>query len=356
MRSSLLRIAWSLFLSASLLTSAKIEEWRDNQGNVFKAEPAEALGPFALFRTPTGAGRRLPWRALPAEECARFAEQLGIRPPPAARWIEAQGDLTGRLRGYLRTFQDVNLVTADETSFPEPELLLVFYVEASASGSWDMIRKAIPLYQALRERHPDQVAAIQYGVNHGMQDHSDMILRTNAPWLLVDFDEQKRIAPLFRLSPRRSEFALFALTRDGVPVFGSMNPDEAAVTQFFADANALLNLLRPGNPQGWPDRAHYLSAIHARQHKQSKAGPMLVGDPLVPRKLKEAGIYRVEARIEVAADGKVTAVTIKDDGSVPAHLVPELAKPLQRSAVFVPAVDHGQFVAGTYDYMLEIPR
>lgn len=354
MRVPLIRIVWSLALSSALLAPAKIEEWKDVQGSTFNAEPVEALGPFALFRTATNAGRRLPWRALPAEECARFADQIANKPAPAARWVDATGELTGRLRGYLRTAQEVTFVVADEREIPEPELLIVFYVDGSASGAWDMVKQSIPLYQALRERHGGQIAAIQYGVHHTSQDHNDLILRTNAPWLLVDFMEQRRILPLYRLSPRRGEFAIFALSRDGVPVFGTANPDAAGVTQFFADANALLGLLRPGNPQSWPDRAHYQAALHARQHPHDKAGPILVGNPLVASRLKQAGIRRVEAKIEVGADGKVTGVTVKEDGSIPANLIPQLAAPLQRSAVFVPAVDRGQFVAGTYDYLLEV--
>lgn len=356
MRTPLPLVLWTLALSSPLLVSAKIEEWKDTQGNVFKAEPAEALGPFALFQTPTGAGRRLPWRALPQEECARFSEQMGAKPAPAARWADASGELTGRLRGYLRSFQDVNLVTANLDTRPEPEVLIVFIVENSASGSWDMITKAAPLYNALLERHGPRVAAIQYGVNHGAQEHGDMALRAKVPWLLVDHAEQPRIPSLFRLSPHRGDFALCALSRDGVPILLANNPDEAGVTQFFTDTNALLGLLRPSNPQSWPDRAYYLGAQHARQHQNDQAGPLLVGNPLVARKLKEAGIYRVEATIEVGADGKVTGVSVKDDGSIPTQMIPDLAKPLQRSAVFVPAVDHGQFVAGTYHYLLEVPR
>ena len=60
----------------------------------------------------------------------------------------------------------------------------------------------------------------------------------------------------------------------------------------------------------------------------------------------------VEATIGVGADGKVTSVQVKEDGSIPTKVIPDLARPLQRSAVFVPAVDKGQFVAGTYNYRL----
>lgn len=356
MRLTLLRAIWALALSAALLSPAKIEDWQDPQGNVFKAEPAEALGPFALFRTPTGGGRRLPWRALSHADCARFEAQAGTQPAPAARWADANGGITGRLRGYLRTFQDVNAVTADLDVIPEPELLIVLYVEASASGSWDMVNQSIPLYQVLRQKYAGELAAVQYGVNHTMQDHSDMILRTKAPWLMVEHSEQQRIAPLFRLSPRRGEFALYALSRDGVPVFGTNNPDEAAVTQFFADANALLALLRPDNPHSWADRAHYLAGLQLARHQQDSAGPVLVGNPLVARTLRnlsERGITRVEATIEVGADGKATAVTLKEDPAISAKLASDLAKALQQFSVFAPAVDKGQFVTGTYHYLVE---
>jgi hypothetical protein len=356
MRLILPRLLCVLALASTLSSPAKIEDWKDPQGNIFKAEPSEALGPFALFRTPTGAGRRLPWRALSPADCVRFDEQTGAKPEPAAHWADATGQLTGRLRGTLREFAGVSPVQADLTNRPEPQLLIVFYVENSASGSWDMINRSIAPYQALLAKHPGEVAGIQYGVNHGTQEHSDMALRTKAPWLLMDYDEQRRVPALFRVTPGRSEFALYLFSREGVPIIAAINPDEAATKAFFVDAEALLELLHPGNPLSWADRAHHLKSVQAARHGQDSVGPILVGNPLVPKGLKERGIFRVEAKIEVGADGKATAVTLKDEASIPAAMAPALAKALQRSSVFVPAVDHGQFVAGTYDYLVEVPR
>lgn len=352
MRLPLLRVAWALALSSALLCPAKIQDWKDTQGNSFKAEAVEAYGPFALFRTPNGAGKRVPWRALTSEDCVHFDELAEAKTVAASRWSDSTGLLTGRLRGHLRYFEEVTLAIANLEKLPEPELLIVFYVENSASGSWEMISKSLEPYKVLMARHPGTVAALQYGVNHGAQEHRDMALRSKAPWWLLDYEEQRRISALFRLSPRRSEFAVFALSRNGVPILGATNPDEAALNKFFAEVDGVLTLLRPGNPQGWPDRAHHLSALHAKRHQQDSAGPILVGDPLVPHRLKQAGIMLVEATIEVGADGKVTAVQVKEDGSIPAKLIPDLARPLQRSAVFVPAVNKGQFVAGTYHYRL----
>lgn len=352
-----IRLLWILALTSALLAPADIEEWKDFQGNVFKAEPAEPLGPFALFRTATGSGRRLPWRALSAADCVRFEAQTGNKPDPAARWSDAHGQLTGRLRGQLREFVSSNLVNADTDNRPEPQLMILFFIDAAQGNSWDVLAKAIEPYQKLQQRHPGQVAGVQFGTHQGGPDlYNGLASRANLPWLLISYSEQTRITPLARLAPGRGDCALYLLSRDGVPIFAVNNPDDAALNQFFADVDALLGLMRPTNPQSWPDRAHYLSALHTNRHQQDSAGPILVGDPLVPSRLKGAGIFRVEAKIEVGADGKVTAVTVKEDGSIPAANIPHLANPLQRSAVFVPAVDQGKPVAGTYQYLLEIPR
>lgn len=357
MRTNLPRVIWTLALSSALLSPAKFEDWQDPQGNVFKAEPAEALGPFALFRTPSGGGLRLPWRALSAADCVRFNDQAGERTRPAARWADAQGELTGRLRGHLRQFVGVSPIQADLDSRPEPQILIVFFIDANQGSSWDMLTRSTTAYNALLERHPGQVAGVQFGMHQGgPQLYNSLALRANLPWLLLDYAEQPRLTPLVKLAPGRGDCALFALSRDGVPIFAAHNPDETAIAQFFVDAEALLSLLQPGHPKSWADRAHHLSALHAARHQLDRAGPILVGDPLVPKGLRDRDIFRVEARIEVGADGKATAVTVKDDGSIPAAMVPLLAQALQRSAVFVPAVDRGNFVPGTYDYLIEVPR
>jgi hypothetical protein len=256
----------------------------------------------------------------------------------------------------LGQYEGVTLVAANLDHIPEPEMLIVFYVDNSASGAWDMIGKGAPLYQALQAKFPGRMSAIQFGASHRMQEHNDMALKARTPWLLVDYDEQARLNALSRLAPRRQEFSVYALSRDGVPIFGVENPDETAVKQFFADAAALLGLLSPGNPLSWPDRAHYLGALHAARHQQDSAGPLMVGNPLVAQGLRERGIRRVAADIAVGADGKVTSVVLKDESTVPEPMRKPLLTAVQRSAVFVPAVDHGKFVAGTYDYLVEVPN
>ena len=159
-----------------------------------------------------------------------------------------------------------------------------------------------------------------------------------------------------RLAPGRGESALNLLSRDGVPIAAAINPDEAAINQFFTDIEALLGLLHPANPHSWADRAHYLAGLQLARHQQDSAGPVLVGNPLVARTLRnlhERGIMRVEATIEVGADGKATAVAIKEDPAISAKLSGDLAKALQQFSVFAPAVEKGQFVAAAYNYSVE---
>ncbi|MFZ5495443.1 MAG: hypothetical protein ACOZE5_08935 [Verrucomicrobiota bacterium] len=54
---------------------------------------------------------------------------------------------------------------------------------------------------------------------------------------------------------------------------------------------------------------------------------------------------------EVGSDGKATTVTLQDEEAIPEAMRKALAGALQK-AVFAPAMDHGQPVAGTYDYLI----
>jgi hypothetical protein len=71
--------------------------------------------------------------------------------------------------------------------------------------------------------------------------------------------------------------------------------------------------------------------------------------------LKQRGVYRFDATIDVAADGSITGSKLSPGGDLPANLEAPLADAL-RKAVLVPAVDNGKFVAGVYNYHFAIPR
>lgn len=357
MRLSLPRVIWALVLSAAVLSPAKIEDWSDIQGNTFKAEPIEALGPIAIFRTASGSGRRIPWRALSPADCVRFHEAMAKRAPLATSWSKATGSLTGNLIEKVRVRQDNELVKADLSARPEPILLAIFYVDNSDTKSWDMLGQCLTSFQELSKRYPGQIEGIQYGLNHNRDEHNSMAIQMKVPWLVVDHYEQTNLELLKRYSPGKGDYSVLVMTRDGVPIFSADSANvirEEDIAKIFADMAALLDLQRPNNPHSWPDRIHYLSAVHAASHLNDQAGPILVGNPLMAKGLRDRKIYRVEAKVEVGADGKATAVTLKDDGSIPAPMVTPLADAIKRSAAFVPAVDHGKFVAGSYDYLIEV--
>src|SRR5260221_4511499 len=128
MRHLLPRIVWTLFLSSALLTSAKVESWTDTQGNTFKGEPSEVLGPIALFRTKSAGGRRLPWRALSPADCVRFHEAVAKKPARADDWTKATGNLTFDLLNRVKQRVNNELVKAPLSGRPEPLVLVAFYV------------------------------------------------------------------------------------------------------------------------------------------------------------------------------------------------------------------------------------
>jgi hypothetical protein len=150
-------------------------------------------------------------------------------------------------------------------------------------------------------------------------------------------------------------FSLVVVNREGVPVFSALNPGDPEIGKVFADLTGLLELLRPGNPRSWPDRAYYLRAVQPVAYAHGHADPVLVGNPLVPEGLKKNGVTHVDATIAVAADGLVTEVTVKPDAGVSAKMLTALGDALKKACVFVPAVDNGKFVAGSYNYHLEVP-
>jgi len=351
-----LRIAWALLLSSAILSSAKVEPWADTQGNTFKGEPAEVFGPLAVFRTSSGGGRRLPWRLLSPADCVRFHEAVARKTPRADDWAKAKGLLTFDLLDRVKQRKDGPLVKASLAGRPEPLLLVTFFVDNSEGKSWDLLGQSSSPFQDLARKYSGQIEGIQFGINHSKEEHNNMALHMNVPWLLVDYSDQGRIQLLLDHSPPKSEFRLVVFTRDGVPIFAANNPGPTEIQKLFADLGALLDLQRPDNSRTWADRAHYLTAIQPVLHRNDASGPILVGDPLVPQGLRDRKIFRVEARIEVGADGKATNVALKEDGGGPAAVTAALADALKKATVFVPAVDHGKLVAGTYDYLIEIPH
>ena len=71
--------------------------------------------------------------------------------------------------------------------------------------------------------------------------------------------------------------------------------------------------------------------------------------------IRRRGVKRISARVDISADGSVSAVVLQPDAIVPGAVAGNLVSALRQHLQFLPAIDHGKPVAGTADYVLEVP-
>lgn len=333
---------------------AKSEVWRDAEGNRFRGEPAEVIGPLALFGTSATSGRRLALHLLTSEDCVRLYEELRTKPARASDWADAKGTISQELFGNVMRVEGGRLVPASLKGRPEPEFFVLFFASHGAGKSWEMMGNATPGYARIQQEYPGMIEAVFYGLGHTRADHADMAAGMNLPWLVTDLSAQGSMDRISHFAPGDG-YGMVVVNRDGVPLFSSGADSEAAVKQVMGELAGLLQLMEPGNPASWKDRAYYLRAIQPTAYADGQCDPVLVGDPLRPDALKQRGVFRFEAAIQVAADGRVSDVVVKSGGDLP----PEFAAPIGealRQAVFVPAIKNGKWVNGVYAYHFEVPR
>jgi hypothetical protein len=332
---------------------AKVSTWSDRQGTSFKGEPTGILGPFAVFRSGRG-GKRVLLRALSREDCVRIHRELAGQPPRAPRLSEARAYATGGLPGKVRQVRNRSLEAADLTAVPEPELVLVLAGSNNSSEGWYMAGSMQQFYHRVRRVYPGLLEGVFLGARHDAAQHRNIAIGAGMPWLVAELRDQDSLSAINGFIPRAEGANLVLVTRQGVPVVAGKGGEAADVRRFVDQASELLWLIDPANAAGWPDRLHYLTSVRPVEFADAEAPPLLVGDPLNAGGLRAHGVKRVAARLAVAADGRVTA-TIQ---SGPADLPPELADPIAAvlsQAVVAPAISHGRAVAGTLDYVLEVP-
>ncbi len=345
-------------LGLAATARAASTEWKDNQGGTFKGTPVEALGPFALFQTGPAAGRVLAWRALAPADCIRFYEQTRTKPARSDDWAKSRSVLSMEITDRVKRLQGDELVPAGLAGRPEPEFLILFFANNAVAKSWDMLGHSIEPFNKLQQSYPGQVEGLYFGMWHTAAEHNNMAISLKLPWLVANFRDEDRLGTVAQFAPLSDpeSFAAVVVNRDGVPVAAANNPEDKDLTKLFADLSGLLDVMRPGNPRSWPDRVYYLRAIQPVAFVTGRADPVLVGNPLIPEGLRQRNIRQVDAEIDVDGDGRVTAVTIKPDGGVSPEMVAPLSDALKKACVFVPAVDNGKFVAGSYRYHLEVYR
>ena len=331
-------------------------DWPDGTGERFRGEPASVFGPLALFRTKDAVLKRVPFRVLSPEDCQRFYRGIADRPARAAHWSDAQSKATRELVGTTKqlNFTTRTLVSAQLAAPREPELLVVFYGYQNLPGSWLIVNNIGPNYQRVQRLHPGLVSGVFYGLAPSTAEHENMALSAWMPWLVTDFTQQGRI-PSLRRFEQTGVARCAILTRHGDPLLLEEPTDMNIVRRCVDEFVALAWLTDIYNTSAWADREHYGRAVRPLQFARTSTGPELIGNPLRPDGLRVRGVGRVEAQVNVDATGKVTAVALQPGSRVPEALAGPIADAVRRSAVFLPAIDHGQETAGTYNYILNVP-
>ena len=345
-----------LAFSLAGIARAAPTEWTDADGQRFTGEPIEVFGSIALFRTDQPLVRRVPLLNLSDEDCRRFHQAMTGPPARATRWTEAQGLATRELPGAVRRldYQYRKLVPADLGTIPEPQVLLILYGSHGDYSTWSMLNDLIPTHLRIQNVYPGVVATVFYGLWHSAEEHSRLAVETWAPWLTTELSRQKGMTVLSRLAPKNGPLML-ALTRHGDVLLSARPENLAATRQFVDDLSDLLWAINPANNRAWAERAHYGQAVRPLEFAQTSTGPLLVGNPLKTDGLRQRGITRVEARLDVDAKGKVTSAVLLPGSAVPEKMAAPLADALRKNTVFLPAVDHGTAIASSYDYLLEVP-
>ena len=338
---------------ASPLT-AKRSEWQDLQGNVIKGEPVDVLGPFALFRDGATRGNRMLLRGMAEADCLRFYAETADQGARADRFSDATGLVTRGLRGSVMRVVGEDLVNADLTQIPEPEVLIVLYASHNNGESWRMLENFVSTYHRLKRVYQGRIECLYFGIKQDAAAHRRIATRMHMPWLVADPLEQHRLSLLAKFVPRDGP-SMLVISRNGAPLISGSGENLETTMKFADELGDLVGLMNPANPKIWKDRAHYFGAVRSQQFARGETGPEMVGNPLRPVAMREYGVGRIDARLAVNAEGNVESVDVLPSSVVPGKLMVPLQTALQRSAIFLPAMKDGQAVAGTYDYHLEVP-
>jgi hypothetical protein len=351
-----------LVLLSVLLSTAAVfgadsatQEWKDPKGGTFKGEPVEVIGPLALWRTGSLSSKFHPLRTLSPEDCVRFYQATAGQPPRAERWSDAKGRATSEFIGRLQRRKDGKLQPVDFSSLPEPELLIVVFASRNARDLSLMIGNLGPFVNRVRRVYPGRVATVVMSSQGGRsgQGNGVNLASLSEAWLIVDPSKQDGLKTLAHFVPQGG-FVMMLMTRHGVPLYGAPAQDVTDVMHFIDGTSDMLWQLNPANPRTSRDRAHYLRAIRPVEFAQGKAEPLLLADMFRADGLRQNGIVRVEAKIDVAADGFVTAAEMLPTAELPAKIAPALAEAIRRTAQFVPAIENGTPVAGSYNYTFTV--
>ena len=298
----------------------------------------------------------VPFHLLSPEDCVRFHDQSKHKPARAENWKDAKSPVSIDMLRYTVKVSGSNLVPPQFDGRREPQFYAVLYSSPSELRASDVIDAVLPIYPQLMQAFPDEVEVLFRGVGQDPGEHRRIATSKAMPWLVSKSNEQEKWKAVRLAAPRETP-GVVVFHRGGAVLYYVDGTEVNEIARPIKQLAVLLETIRPDNPKGWKDRAHYLRSIQPTIHAQGRSDPVLVGNPLQAEGLRQRKIYRVEATLSVDADGKVTAVDLNpDEANLPSAMSGPIATALKRSAVFVAAVENGKFVAGSYHYLLEIPR
>ncbi|HZZ20132.1 MAG TPA: hypothetical protein VFE25_12220 [Opitutaceae bacterium] len=337
----------SLGLAAT--AQAKNEEWKDPKGNTFEAMPSQILGPWALFDT----GTLIPLNALSKEDCIRFYQGLKDKPERASDWKDAKSNISAELYGRLMHYKGYDLEKDSEKGRVEPELYMIFFTTNDKNMTWKMLRNETPdLYAKMMHDHPETIQGVIFGVGEEIGDHMDLAVNTHGDWMYTEFATEVEMRTLKRLIPTNL-YGIVVMTRDGIPLFGPDASNEEQIKTIFDQVNGMLVHVEDKDIRDWKARDYYYTNVQPVAFASGHSDPLLMGNPLRDAVLRKMKIYNVDATFHVKADGTITSVNMK-----PGELAPDMEKKFadgfQRGCLFVPAVDNGKFVDGTYEYHMAV--
>ncbi|HEY1794157.1 MAG TPA: hypothetical protein VGG34_14670 [Opitutaceae bacterium] len=340
-------------LSAAIITLAspgfaRDEKWQNATGETFSAAPAEILGPWALFDD----GTFVPLSKLTPEECVRFYEGIKDNPQRAADWKDAKSAISQETYGRLLKYKGEELAPDSEAGQPEPEFYIIFFTQGDKNMSWNELQRSTPsLYAATVKKYPGLVQGIVFGVGDTVQDQFDISVNTHGDWLFTVFDSEVQMRTLTHRIPTNN-YGIVVMTRTGVPLYGPESTTDDQVKDTFKHLDEILKHITPG-VQVWAEQVYFWRQVQPVIYAEGTADPKLIGNPLSVAILRRMNIHRVDATFHVAASGEIQSVEVVPNG-MDAKTVSMFAGGLKEKTAFVPAVDHGKFVAGTYQYHLEV--
>jgi hypothetical protein len=354
MTSPLPRLTLCVAIAAAVLgfataAGAKSEEWKNAKGETFSAGASDIIGPWALFDD----GTLVPLNALSSEDSVRFYERLKDVPARADDWKNATSKVSAELYGRLNHYAGSELASDNESGRPEPEFFIIFFTTGDKNMSWNELQRSTPdLYAQVMKDYPDLVQGVVFGVGDTAQDQFDISVNTKGDWMFTTFETEVQMRTLTHLIPTNL-YGIVVMTRNGVPLFGPDSATDDEVKATFERFRGLLDHMRPTDPKVWLARAHYYFAVQPVAFAHGHSDPLLMGNPLVASTLRKMKIYKVDATFHIAADGKISSVSVTPYDMAPST-VKMFTDGFQRGCVFVPAVDNGKFVDSTYTYHMEI--